>query len=94
MHVDPVIHMSMPHPHNLENRHDNNYLNASTYITFIDSPGNMGTHRHRPTSMVTEDNLCDKKKILSYNSIYIFCIIFNTKTEKSILTYKLFNSVA
>lgn len=42
MHVDPVIHMSIYHCHNLEIEQDNNYFNANAYITFIDSLGNMG----------------------------------------------------
>ena len=62
MHVDLVIHMSMSHPHNLENVKYNNYFNANPYITSIDSRGNMDIHCHRPPSIVTKYNLCDKKK--------------------------------
>jgi len=68
--------MSMFHPHNLENGQDNNDFNSNAYIFFINSPGNMGIGCHLLASIVTQYNLCDKKKLLSHNSIYIYSTLY------------------
>lgn len=80
----PYVHVP---PSYLENRQDFNYFNGNADIIFIDSPSPL-------TYKYSHNIICVKKKILPHNSIYIFYIVFNTKTIKSILTYKCFNVIS